>query len=305
MWQDEARQWLRDLFPSTRTFTVSVHRERQWGSIWKLVVDDGGYWFKRGHPALWREVGLRRVLIRFAPNDVLPCFADDAERGWMLTADQGATLAGRAREEGSHHYAELAAALARVQRAVDPVHLEALDLPVFAPEDATARLDDVLAWFAALPGDHPAHVDDRARAQALVRIEGLVNRWAELGRGLPGVGLDHNDLHAGNAYPGPRISDWGDAVMGHPFGSLRPLLFAANDVFGREAAATVRSTYLRHWGDPEELAEALEVAMQLTVVQRLHCWISLDDVNLVATYADYVTPLIREIGVQVLETSCP
>lgn len=55
-WRDEATVWLRGLFPDSEVFEISIHRERAWGSIWKLRVDDGEFWFKRGHPALWREV---------------------------------------------------------------------------------------------------------------------------------------------------------------------------------------------------------------------------------------------------------
>lgn len=297
MWRDEARAWVRDLFPTSRIFTFEAHRDRVWGSIWKLGVDDGLYWFKRGHPVLWREVRLRRLLTRLAPDHVLPVVADDPDRGWMLTADQGPTLAARARQEGAHHYVELAAALGQVQRTLGHhPDLQGIGLASFAPADAVGRLDDMLARFDALPTGHPAHISPAQRTSAVKAMATVVQRWEAVGAGLPDLGLDHNDLHAGNAFPGPLISDWGDAVLGHPFCSLRPLLHAATTVFGPGPGRAVRRAYLAQWGEPDELDEALEVAMLLAVPQRLHCWQALRSEEAMAEFAGYIVPLWEEVG---------
>lgn len=333
MWQEEARQWLRDVLPAANGLDIEVARERGWGAVWRLTADDGRYWFKRPHPSLWREVRLRRMLQRRVPHLVLAVVADDAERGWMVTADQGATLAPRAREQGAHVYEELAVAMARIQRSVTAADLAGLDLPVFDPQDAVARFEDMLDPFAALPADHPAHLAPGDREIALERLAAVVERWTRLDVEVPGLTLDHNDLHAGNAFPGPRISDWGDAVIGHPFCSLRALLIPARNVFGPEALGPIRSAYLAEFGErpgdqhrsrpadrtrtqarepsadspgaAEALQEALDLAMMLAVPQRLAAWRAMQDPLVWAEYAHYITPLWHEAGVPVEQVSVP
>lgn len=296
MWHEDATDWLRGVFRSSRRFDVEVLRERVWGDIWKVHVDEGLHWFKAGHPALRREVELRQVLTRLAPELVLPVVADDPATGWMVTRDQGPTLATRAREEGPHHYVELAAAIGQLQRRVPHSALSPLGLPTFHPGDAVANLDDGLEWFAALPAGHPCHLDAAGRGRALAAMARVVDRWEAIRPDVTDLAIDHNDLHAGNAFPGPLISDWGDAVVGHPFGSLRPLLTIALHTFGNDAAEDVRRAYLSQWGEPAELTESLDVAIQLAVPSRLMCWHALDSPTMVGEYAQYVRPLWEEIG---------
>jgi hypothetical protein len=313
MWQDEARQWLREVLPAANGLDIEVVRDVAWGAIWKLTTDAGQYWFKRPHPGLWREVRLRRVLQQQAPDLMLDVVADDAERGWMVTADQGQTLAGLAREQGPHHYEELAAAMGRIQRSVHATDLTGMDLPVFAPQDAVARFHEMLEPFAALPAGHPAHLAPAERQVALERLAVVVDRWNRLEVEVPGLSVDHNDLHAGNAFQGPRISDWGDAVIGHPFCSLRALLVPARNVFGPELVARVRRAYLAGFedgpgsvpGDAEALQEALDLAMMLAVPQRLAAWQTMQDPLAWAEYAEYIVPLWREAGVPVEHVSMP
>ncbi len=67
----------------------------------------------------------------------------------------------------------------------------------------------------------------------------------------------------------------------------------------------MRSEYLSHWGDAAELQETLEVVMQLAAVQRLWMWRRLDSPDLVAEHADYVVPLVEELGSPVTEFTSP
>lgn len=125
----------------------------------------------------------------------------------------------------------------------------------------------------------------------------VVERWDRVrADSIPDLAIDHNDLHLGNAFPGPVISDWGDAVIGHPFGTVRHLLVTARNLHGPAGAATVRDAYLAEWGDPAELDETLEIAVQLQVPNRLNCWWRLDSPDMVADYVQYIRPLIEEIG---------
>ena len=60
----------------------------------------------------------------------------------------------------------------------------------------------------------------------------------------------------------------------------------------------IEDAYLRLWGTPADLREALHVATRLAVCQRLRMWCLLNDPDLVATYTSYITPMIHEIGRQ-------
>ena len=161
---------------------------------------------------------------------------------------------------------------------------------------AATLLDEMVGWFGTLPSSHPSHMGKGIRRAAVTATTSLVERWVAVTSRGPGIGLDHNDLHLGNAFPGPLISDWGDAVIGHPFSSLRPLVFAAGKIFGPDAATSVRDAYLGQWGEVQDLQETLELAMQLAAVQRLWMWRRLDSPDLVAEYAEYVVPLVAEMG---------
>ena len=234
-------------------------------------------------------------------------FAVDVAEGWILTRDQGPTLAAIAREEGPHHYRDTSVALAVTQQAAAQSmgDLARVGLPRFEPVRAVALLDEMLAWFQALPSSNPSHVSLPVRRTSTTAASTLVDRWVAVASREPGIGLDHNDLHLGNVFPGPLISDWGDAVLGHPFSSLRPVVFATRKVFGAEAAALVRTTYLEQWGDPVALQETLEVAMQLAAVQRLYAWCRLGSPDLVAEYAEYVVPLVTELGRDITALTSP
>lgn len=184
-----------------------------------------------------------------------------------------------------------------MQRSVPLEAVTGLWLDEFAPDRAVETLDRALAWFAALPPGHPAHVDTGRRTSALAAMEDVVVRWARLRPdGIPDLAIDHNDLHLGNAFPGPLISDGGDAVIGHPCGTVRHLLVTAQRLHGTRGAETVKGAYLSEWGDPAELDEALETAVRLQVPNRLNCWWRLDSPDMVTEYAQYINPLIDEIG---------
>lgn len=299
-WVKPARAWIAAQLKD-RPLHIEVVRQRGWGDIWRVHSPGRALWFKRGHPQLHGEVALRGVLERYASPWVLPLVAAHPDHGWMLTEDQGPplhTLSESDPDGGRQARRDLARAVAHVQQAVSLAELRTLDLPVLSPDQAVQNLDRALTWYAGLSYNHPCHVDDAQRNAALRAMERLVQQWE--GRipppGVPALGIDHNDVHLGNAFPGPLISDWGDAVLGHPFGSIRHLMVTAHRAHGRDEAESLRSTYLKCWGDPDELQETFELAVRLAVPNRLHCWWRLDDPDLVAQYATYVLPLIDEIG---------
>lgn len=282
-WQAEAENWLRHLWPASARFSIEVRRKRSWGENWTIDTDDGRFWFKAPHPCLAGEAGLRRVLERYAPAEVQPMHAHHA-KGWIVSADAGATLSC---QEGDSTPL-LAQALGRIQRATPLDELLRLPLRVFRPEDSVDNLAELLGAFTTLPTNHPLRPSKQERDSACAAMAKVVARWGDVNPGLP-LGIDHNDLHPGNAFAGPRIADWGDAVVAHPFSTMRVLLHHA-----RQRSITA-DTYLRGWGDPAELHEAFEVAVRLAAVQRIFAWQRILNPEMAAQYVEYIRPIWLKI----------
>lgn len=295
-WRDAARAWLGEVLRGASEPHITVHRERVWGEIWRVQDGSESYWFKRGHPTLWSEVALRRLLERESREHLLPLVASDAERGWMLTRDAGATLAGQTAHDPAQAYVDVARALAAVQRSVRVDALQCVGLARFDPLYACHMLDTTLEPFTTLPADHPASVGQAERTRALKRMAAVVVEWRALGSDPVSLSVDHNDLHLGNALAGPRLSDWGDAVIGHPFCTLRSLLGAAQARLPVSQVQRIRDAYLAEFGDPVQLAPRLDVAMRLAVAQRLRVWSQMASPALWAEHSDWITPLWREVG---------
>ena len=263
---------------------------------------------------------LRARLEARAPGSVLPLVAADAGLGWQLTADAGPVLAALTRDAqgeplpdvGPQLYAELARALGQIQRAVTEDDVAGLGLPAFDPSRAVETFERESAPFRDLPAGHPTHcgVEDMRRSTSA--LSGLVRRWEAAGGDALPLGLDHNDAHAGNAFLRDGrvlVSDWGDAVWGQPFASLRALLVPLRNVFGPEAMAPVRRAYLGEFAEGglplDQLEELLDLAMMLAVPSRLGAWGSLDDPTAWAEYVDWVPALWREAGRPVGEVTAP
>jgi hypothetical protein len=318
-----AHAWIAEaLAVAPQDLQTRVVRELGWGDIWQATARTGPaagrlHWFKAPHPALAREVGLRRVLEARSPDEMLRLVAAEPARGWQLAADAGPTLAVHSRAEDAATlfpddgpapgYVALARALARLQRSVAASDLAGLEMPAFPPTDAVRTLAERLDVFADLPEGHPAHCRPEERARALAEVGAVVGMWEELVREHPELdllGVDHNDLHAGNAYlvdGRVRISDWGDAVLGHPFASLRALLFPARNMFGQAAVEAIRAAYLEEFFAGREAPamdvrqRALDAAMTLGAANRLQCWTIMPE-PVWAEYAEYIVPLWREAG---------
>ncbi len=102
--------------------------------------------------------------------------------------------------------------------------------------------------------------------------------------GIP-PSLQHDDLHANNVFGpsaagGPlRVFDWGDAVVGHPFGTLLVTLRVVSDLAGLQPGAAellrLRDAYLGAWAgdhDKDDLVEAARLAVRVDGVSRADCY---------------------------------
>ena len=72
---------------------------------------------------------------------------------------------------------------------------------------------------------------------------------------------------------GPRYSDWGDAVVAHPFAVMLVPLGVLRRMHGDDALARARDAYLAGFGDPAELRETLELACRVAKIARALTWV--------------------------------
>jgi hypothetical protein len=307
-WRTEIRAWIEDALGARgeRVRSIDEHRVRIWSAVLRIETDAGTRWAKENHPASASETAATEIAARVAPELVLePVALDHAnarvltEHGTPLHEDGVAPLATRIL------LAEAAGALQRrlaphadelVTRGLSDVRPERLE------ELVLARIDGA----ATLPEEHPAHLDAEARAEVLARIPTLREHAAVLtASGIPAT-LEHDDLHLGNAFlvdGDLRIGDLGDAVVAHPFGTLRVLLGSARarGVDDRDLAR-IRAAYLDGWRDVAgraHLEVVADAAIATSGVQRWESWWRLTrdaPLDAVAEYRPYVQPLLRTLG---------
>jgi aminoglycoside phosphotransferase (APT) family kinase protein len=102
--------------------------------------------------------------------------------------------------------------------------------------------------------------------------------------GVP-ASLQHDDLHANNVFVAAdrtaplRVFDWGDAVVGHPFGvlliSLRVVANLTQLDHGAPELLRLRDAYLEPWSaeyDRTALLEAARLVLRVGGVTRADCY---------------------------------
>jgi hypothetical protein len=210
---------------------LELASDEPWSTVWRL----GGLWLKQPKGA-WRfEVPLTVALASRWPDRV----PEVVEHGddWLLTRDAGRQLLD------------------------DPEPWPALmRLYVELQQGEAAHADEHVA--AGVPDLRLATLPDRY-ARLMGRDERLRRfqpRFAELcaelaSRGIPET-IQHDDLHQYNIYVRdgrPRILDWGDSSVAHPYFSLVATLRHVDDT-------GITRAFLDAWGgDEETLALALRV----------------------------------------------
>jgi hypothetical protein len=276
-WLAAATAWIDERLAAVgaaRTGSVEQPRLRPWATLLRAPTTGGDVWMKAGGPGTDFEAGLYELLHRLVPDHVLTPIAVDADRGWVLLPDGGATLG--VRLEGERLTRALCAALAQyaeLQRAVaeHADALLALGLQDMRPAALPERFEEALAVGAA-----GATAEDRPLLDRLERLRPAVAGWCEtLQASSLSASVDHNDLHERNVLVGDRGSyrfyDWGDSVVAHPFASLLlPLsMQPAGDV------DRLRDAYLSAWLDlapHAELVATLELACHTGKIARALTW---------------------------------
>ena len=67
---------------------LESHKVRCWSAVWRVVTGDAVYYAKQNCPGQAFEATLLPLIASLSPR-VVPVTAFDAERGFLLTADQG------------------------------------------------------------------------------------------------------------------------------------------------------------------------------------------------------------------------
>ena len=256
---------------------------RPWATVWRAETPHGVQFAKQGCSGQAFEAALLAELNHLAPHHVVPLTAFDADRGLLMTPDQGPVLNESAGDD-IDVWCRVVAAGAQLQREVAPHvdRLAATGLTTIAPCDAAGYVAQFVDRLALLPEGDPRGMsaDDRAAVRAHLPV---VAHWAEqvAALGLPTT-LVHNDLHGSNVFDiggELRFFDFGDALLMEP---LAALLIPVNVLAHRLEAgpddprlARVADAGLEVWSDLAPLSElraALPVALQLARLGRAESW---------------------------------
>jgi Phosphotransferase enzyme family len=208
--------------------------DEPWSTVWRV---DDGLWLKKAK-GMWRfEVPLTVALASRWP-DCVPEVVDHGD-DWMLTRDAGVRIA-----EEDPLWLDAVRSYAELQQG-EAVHADE-HVAAGVPD---RRLATLHAWYAQLV--------DEVADETLRRF---APRFAELcadlaSRGIPET-IQHDDLHQYNIFVRdrrPRIMDWGDSCVSHPYFSLVATLRHVPD-------RGISHAFLEAWGGEEKtLALALRV----------------------------------------------
>jgi len=223
-WQARVLAWAdAELARLGRTRTGWSHPHvRAWSTVLRLETDAGPVWLKApGDGARW-EVPLLQLM---AALDV-PCtprpLAADVDEAWILLPDGGEVSrvahGGKTPPEVMASYLPRYAEVQQRMSAHVP-ELLAMGLADMRPEGMAARFE---TWVEELRGlRRPGHLEADQAARLLAVLPAYAEACAELAASGIAPTLQHDDLHDSNILAaGPVFIDWGDACVGHPFGTM-------------------------------------------------------------------------------------
>ena len=252
-----------------RPETVEVIKERPWGAVVRVATPARVCFFKAVGAGGRHEPRLLAEIARRSPGLAPDVLALREDEGWLLMSDHGTAVI-----DGVDPTRQLAAIeqllpqYAELQRTLAPMADDWVESGV--PDRRPARLPHLLEALLAGEGVTGRWVLDRARTRRYGSGLGDLERACGLlaDAGLPGS-VDHADLHGGNVLVGaggPRLIDWGDACIAHPFSSLLvPIEWVVGKLPRRrqpDAVDRLCDAYLEPWGatgSREELGLAVWV----------------------------------------------
>lgn len=231
---------------------------------------DGPKYLKCATPIFGGEARVTAKLAEVTPDLVTRVAAVEPDEGWLLMHDHGEHVLGDRPPDawavGLDRLATIQQAwtartgeLARAGAPVRPIAELAETVATLGTRDALASqltADDRFAWDDAVP----------TFAAACRRLD-------ELG---PAPTLVHGDFHPWNVADepaGPRLFDWTDAAISHPFADLAIYATRPDDLAIRHA---MRDAYLARWSDqldPAALVEAGDLAIIVGTVYQVDSYL--------------------------------
>jgi hypothetical protein len=231
-----------------------------WGIAIVLRAESAGgaMFLKRSAPVFSQEAVLTGLLAQATPDLVTRVAAVESDEGWLLMHDHGDRVLG---ERPPGEWAVGLDRLATIQRAwtARTGELARAGAPVRSLEELAEAVPTFATREALASQLSPA--DRSAWDEAVPALAAACRRLDELG---PAPTVVHGDFHPWNVTDepaGPRVFDWTDAAIGHPFTDLAVYATRAKDATDRRG---MRDAYLARWSDqldPAALAEAGDLAI--------------------------------------------
>lgn len=275
-----AEAWARSVLPVVHITPV---RSRPWASVSRVEAESGVWWLKTASERTAYEVPLMDLLAR-SGGPLVPRVICATTQPWMLVADGGAVarsgLDAVEPEVAVALWCEVLPRYAEIQRTVAVRDLIAVGVPDLSPVRLVEVFDTLTAdgrWFTSEVA--PEHVGQHARVLG-ARTE-LVRVAAQLAGGVSAT-VQHDDLHEGNVVIASdvretrnvQVIDWGDAVIAHPFATLRVTLDGLARRLGEGSGTawrhspsltTVVEAYLEPWRAGGESVRDLREQVDLGV----------------------------------------
>ena len=267
---------------------------RVWSSTIRFETTEDHVWFKVNGPGTAYEATLVALLDELCPGLAPQLLAHDDVLAWSITRDGGPMLRSKTEPDALWgHWERLLPRYGEAQLALaaDRSRMLACGAPDRGPAQLPLEFGRVLGELVSQPIEQGGLTQQQAAAleRVLPTYEG---RCAELAASPIPDSLQHDDLHSNNVcWPGEiadlssvRIIDWGDASIGHPFGTmlvtLNSIAFDADvPVDGRQSHDSrmlrPRDAYLEPFSslcDLEELRRWVGLARSTGCVTRALAW---------------------------------
>ena len=203
---------------------------RVWSSTIRFETTEGRVWFKVNGPGTAYEAKLVALLDELRPGLAPQLLAYDEAVAWSMTRDGGPMLRSKAEPDALWGYWERLLPRygeSQLALATDHSRMRACGAPDRGPVQLPLEFGRLLDKLASRPIEQGGLAQQQAAA-----LEGVLpayeGRCAELAASPIPDSLQHDDLHSNNVgWPGEmadlssaRIIDWGDASIGHPFGTM-------------------------------------------------------------------------------------
>src|SRR4029453_9934450 len=201
-----------------------------WSGAIRFETTGGRVWFKVNAGGTAQEPRLLALLDELRSGLAPEVIAYDDARAWSLIRDGGPMLRSRAEPDALWDYWEKLLpryAEAQLVLAGNRNRLLATGVPNRGPAQLPLAYRRLLAELGAQPTEDGGPTAEEASALEQ-HLPVYDHQCAELAASPMVDTLQHDDLHSNNVcWPGDvddlssvRIIDWGDASVGHPFGTM-------------------------------------------------------------------------------------